>query len=154
MINVIFALTNYGKSEAIYKQTAYYPAVIAHFSPYKNHLAVRTIDSLLTRSEDLYAPLKMDSYAYRFAGDKIQNGGVYDRVSWGEVNELAPYIPLLEQFANQQRVLQKSNRGFSKIYRRSNYENLVRETVPNNALFGGQGALFSISRLESVGQSV
>lgn len=99
LINVVFALTDYGKTGAIYKETPYYPAVMTHFSPYKTHPAVRTIDSLLAKSGDNYSNLKMDSYAYRFVGDKIQNGGIYDRVSWGEVNQLEPYVPLLEQFA-------------------------------------------------------
>ena len=125
LINVVFALTNYGKSEAIYKQTAYYPAVIAHFSPYINHPAVRILDSLLTKSEGNYAPLKMDSYAYKFSGDKIQNGGVYDRVSWGEVNELTPYIPLLEQFAKQS--------GFRAFYQKNKayYTSLIEDFRKN-----------------------
>lgn len=125
LINVVFALTNYGKSEAIYKETAYYPAVIAHFLPYKNHPAVRIIDSLLTKSGDAYPNLKMDSYAYRFSGDKIQNGGVYDRVSWGEVNELAPYIPLLEQFAKQS--------GFRGFYQKHTayYKSLIEDFREN-----------------------
>ncbi|UFH56664.1 DUF4932 domain-containing protein [Spirosoma sp. KNUC1025] len=101
LINVVFALTKYGKTEAIFKDTEYYKAVIRHFLPYKNHRAVVTFDSLLARSEDYYHNLKMDSYAYRFDGDHIQNGGVYDRVSWGENNNLIPYVPMLEQFARQ-----------------------------------------------------
>lgn len=101
LMNVIFALTEYGKTEAIHKGTPYYAAVMAQFSAYKSHPAVRTVDSLLKKSTDAYFNLKMDSYAYDFKGDAIQKGGVYDRVSWGEFNQLTPYIPLLEQFARQ-----------------------------------------------------
>lgn len=101
LINVIFALTDYGKTDAIDKETAYYPAMMKQFTPYRNSRAVQVIDSLLRTSGDQYNNLKMDSYAFRFQGDKIVNGGVYDRVSWGEVNTLLPYIPLLEQFASQ-----------------------------------------------------
>lgn len=101
LINIVFALTNYGKTDAIYKETAYYKDVMAHFSRNKNHPIVRVVDSLLTQSNDNYANLKKDSYAYRFEGDKLTEAGVYDRVSWGEFNELAPYISLLEQFAKQ-----------------------------------------------------
>ncbi|GAB3319013.1 hypothetical protein GCM10027299_11190 [Larkinella ripae] len=101
LINVLFALTNYGKTDAIHKNTDYYRAVMAHFSPFGQHAAVRTMDSLLTKSQDLYAPLKMDSYAYAFTGDQIRKTGVYDRVSWGETNVLEPYIPLLEAFAQK-----------------------------------------------------
>ncbi|MFC5409363.1 DUF4932 domain-containing protein [Larkinella bovis] len=101
LINVIFALTRYGQTNAIYKETDYYRAVRKHFEPYRHQAAVRTIDSLLAQSEDIYAPLKMDSYAYAFSGDQIEKTGVYDRVSWGETNTLEPYIPLLMSFAKQ-----------------------------------------------------
>ncbi|CAN5403764.1 hypothetical protein BH09BAC4_BH09BAC4_17780 [soil metagenome] len=125
LINVVFALTNYGKTPAIYKETDYYPAVIAHFSPCKNHPAVRSIDSLLAKSEGNYYNLKMDSYAYRFDGAKLINGGVYDRVNWGEVNELAPYIPLLEEFAKQSK--------FRTFYRKHTpyYESLIEDFRKN-----------------------
>ncbi|AUD01179.1 hypothetical protein CWM47_04720 [Spirosoma pollinicola] len=101
LINVIFALTNYGKTPAIYKETDYYKQVMRHFSPYKNHPAVRTVDSLLLKSEDNYANLKMDSYAYLFQGNKLVKSPIYDRASWGEVNQLTPYVPKLEQFTKQ-----------------------------------------------------
>lgn len=125
LINVIFALTNYGKTPAIYKKTPYYAEVMARFTPFKNHPAVRIIDSLLTQSGDAYFNLKMDSYAYTFAGDTIQNGGVYDRVSWGEVNELAPYRRLLEEFARQS--------GFRQFYHkhRPYYASLVTDFRKN-----------------------
>ncbi len=101
LINIIFALTEYGKTEAIYKQMPYYREVMARFSAYKNHRAVQVLDSLLSKSGDKYFSLKMDSYAYQFQGNVIQKSTVYDRVSWGEVNELTPYIPLLTAFAKQ-----------------------------------------------------
>ncbi|MGV3559379.1 DUF4932 domain-containing protein [Larkinella arboricola] len=125
LVNVVFALTDYGKTEAIYKGTDYYRAVMDYFSPYRNHPAVQTIDSLLKQSEDRYAPLKMDSYAYQFTGDNIQKGGVYDRISWGEVNELSPYIPLLEDFARRS--------GFRRFYQkyRSYYTSLIADYQKN-----------------------
>lgn len=101
LINVVFALTDYGKTDAIYKGTDYYSAVMTQFAPYKSSRAVQVFDSLLRASPDQYHNLKMDSYAFRFEGDRLVNGGVYDRVSWGEQNTLLPYIPLLEQFAKQ-----------------------------------------------------
>ncbi|MCY7356238.1 MAG: DUF4932 domain-containing protein [Rudanella sp.] len=67
----------------------------------------------------------MDTYAYRFVGDRIQNGGVYDRVSWGEVNTLAPYVPLLESFAKQS--------GFRAFYRKQQpYYNQLRAEYQKN----------------------
>lgn len=125
LINVIFALTDYGKTDAIYKNTDYYRSVMEHFSPYASHPAVRTIDSLLKKSHDYYAPLKMDSYAYIFSENQIRKTGVYDRVSWGEANELSPYIPLLEDFANQS--------GFRAFYRNHSdyYAGLVTDFQQN-----------------------
>lgn len=125
LVNVVFALTDYGKTEAIYKGTAYYRAVMAHFSPYRTHPAVRTVDSLLKKSEGNYYPLKMDAYAYQFAGDAIQKGAVYDRVSWGEVNELTPYIPLLEDFSKKA--------SFRRFYQQHNdyYNSLVADYRKN-----------------------
>ncbi|WP_245877843.1 DUF4932 domain-containing protein [Spirosoma fluviale] len=101
LINVIFALTDYGKTDAIEKDTPYYSQVMSHFSPYKNHPVVRTIDSLLRKSVNNYHNLKMDSYAYTLQANKLEKSPVYDRISWGEVNQLTPYIPLVEQFASQ-----------------------------------------------------
>lgn len=101
LINVVFALTDYGKTPAIEKDSSYYPAMMAYFTPYRDHPAVRTFDTLLSKSEAQYFPLKMDSYAYRFDGDKIVKGEVYDRTGWGETNSLIPYIALLESFAKQ-----------------------------------------------------
>lgn len=101
LVNILFALTEYGETPAIEKETPYYPRVKAYFSAFRLHPAVRVIDSLLKESIDNYPNLKMDSYAYQFAGDRIKNGGVYDRVSWGRTNTLAPFLPLLESFARQ-----------------------------------------------------
>ncbi|WP_245859516.1 DUF4932 domain-containing protein [Spirosoma aerolatum] len=114
LINVVFALTEYGKTEAIYKGTDYYSAVMTQFTPYKTNRAVQVIDSLLRASGDYYHNLKMDSYAFQFQGDKIVNGGIYDRVSWGEQNTLSPYIPLLAQFAKESkfRVFYQKNQPY------------------------------------------
>ncbi|GAB3026046.1 DUF4932 domain-containing protein [Spirosoma pulveris] len=101
LINVIFALTDYGKTDAIEKDTPYYTQVMSHFSPYKNHPVVRTMDSLLRKSVSNYHNLKMDSYAYILQANKLVKSPVYDRTSWGEVNQLTPYVPGVEQFARQ-----------------------------------------------------
>lgn len=104
LVNIIFALTEYGKTGAIEKGTNYYKTVIDHFMPYKHDAAVKAADSLLKFSpEFFYLHLKMDSYAYVFSGNKIVNGGVYDRIAPGEKNETEYYIPLLEKFAEKSR---------------------------------------------------
>lgn len=67
----------------------------------------------------------MDAYAFRFDGDRLIKSDVFDRASWGEGNELAPYIPVLEAFARE--------RGFRTFYRQhgSYYAGLVRDFQKN-----------------------
>jgi len=111
LVNIVFALTRYGQTNAIEKNTDYYKTVMDHFTPYKQLAAVQIMDSLLHFSPEFYYHhLKMDSYAYVFAGNKISNGGIYDRVSSGERNELEDYIALLEAFAVKS--------GFREFYQR------------------------------------
>lgn len=125
LFNVVVALTDYGRTGAVYKKTKYYQSVMTQFLPYKNLPAVRTIDSVLAKSGDSYHALKMDSYAFRFDGDKIRKGGVYDRVSWGDLNELTPYVSLLEQFAKRS--------GFRAFYRKNGryYGSLIQDFQKN-----------------------
>lgn len=126
LVNIIFALTEYGKTNAIYKNTEYYKTVIDHFAPYRQDAAVRTIDSLLKVSPEFYYQhLKMDSYAYVFSEKEILNGGVYDRVSSGEKNELDDYIPLLETFAEKS--------GFREFYKEKGkyYSELTKDYTDN-----------------------
>jgi hypothetical protein len=112
LINIIFALTEYGKTSAIEKNTPYYKTVMDHFTPYSQDSAVRSIDSLLKFAPTyFYLHLKMDSYAFVFSGNKITNGGVYDRVGTGDKNELEHYIPLLESFSEKS--------GFRAFYKKN-----------------------------------
>ncbi|WP_426294493.1 DUF4932 domain-containing protein [Dyadobacter endophyticus] len=122
LINIVFALTEYGKTGAIEKGSAYFKTVIDHFTPYNQDPAVRSIDSLLKFEPGyFYLHLKMDSYAFVFSGNKITNGGVYDRIASGEKNELEYYIPLLEKFAEKS--------GFRTFYRANlnYYSNLKKD---------------------------
>lgn len=122
LVNVIFALTEYGKTNAIYKNTDYYKAVISHFAPYGREKAVQVVDSLLKLSPSFfYLHLKMDSYAYLFQGGRIVNGGIYDRIAPGDKNELEPYLPLLEEFAGKSK--------FRDFYSKhtSYYESLIAD---------------------------
>ncbi|WP_229216204.1 DUF4932 domain-containing protein [Dyadobacter frigoris] len=125
LINIIFSLTDYGKTGAINKGTTYYQEVKKHFTPYASLSAVRTVDSLLKNPDNYYSPLKMDSYAFQFKGDKIEKFGVYDRVSWGSLNELEPYLSLLESFAKKS--------GFREFYKKhkSYYEDLENDFRKN-----------------------
>lgn len=121
LVNIVFALTAYGRTDAIYKKTPYYQQVMKAFGPYRSTPAVQKFDTLLRQSADNYFNLKMDSYAFRFAGNSLVNGGIYDRVSWGEENTLRPYLPLLETFAQQT--------GFRRFFaaHQSYYTSLIRD---------------------------
>ena len=126
LINIIFALTEYGKTGAIEKGTNYYKMVIDHFTPYNQEPVVRSIDSLLKFEPGyFYLHLKMDSYAFVFSGNKIANGGIYDRIGSGEKNELEYYIPLLEKFAEKS--------GFRSFYKDnlSYYSSLKKDFTDN-----------------------
>ncbi|MCE6991147.1 DUF4932 domain-containing protein [Dyadobacter sp. CY323] len=126
LINIIFALTDYGKTGAIKKGTNYYKIVTDHFMPYNRDAAVKAADSLLKFSPQFfYLHLKMDSYAYVFSGNKIINGGVYDRIAPGEKNELEYYIPLLEKFAEKS--------GFRAFYKKNlNYYSSLKKDFRDN----------------------
>jgi hypothetical protein len=126
LINVIFALTEYGKTGAIEKRPDYYKTVSDHFTPYKKDPAVQAIDSLLKFEPGyFYLHLKMDSYAFVFSGNKIINGGVYDRIASGEKNELEYYVPLLETFAEKS--------GFRLFYQKNiNYYSSLKKDFRDN----------------------
>jgi len=131
LVNIIFALTEYGKTGAIEKSTNYYKTVMDHFMPYNQDPSVRAADSLLKFSPGFfYLHLKMDSYAYVFSGNKIINGGVYDRIGSGDKNELEYYIPLLEKFAKTS--------GFRAFYRDNlNYYSSLKKDFKDNINIAG-----------------
>lgn len=131
LINIIFALTDYGKTNAIYKNTNYYKAVTGHFAPFRLDPAVHAIDSLLNFSPEFYyLHLKMDSYAYVFSGMNIVKGDVYDRIATGDKNELDDYIPLLRTFAEKS--------GFREFFKKNAnyYAGLTKEYKDNINIAG------------------
>ncbi|MCF0049246.1 DUF4932 domain-containing protein [Dyadobacter sp. LJ53] len=131
LINIIIALTEYGKTGVINKETEYYKKVIDHFTPYNNDAAVSTVDSLLKIAPAFYYyHLKLDSYAFVFSGDKIINGGVYNRPGGGERNELENYIPALQAFAMKS--------GFREFYKSqlNYYSELKRDYTDNINIVG------------------
>jgi hypothetical protein len=121
LLNIIFALTKRGESDnnIAYKGSPYYQAVKNYFGSASDHPAVLAIDSLLKKGLD--AELKMDSYAFILRGDKIINGGVYNRLSWGNENTLLTHIPLLESFAKKTRfrAFYKKHKGY--------YQQLIKD---------------------------
>lgn len=101
LVNIVFALTKHAQHDEniVNKHTPYFQSVQQTFGAYRNHPAVFRMDSLLNQGQ--YSLLKMDSYAFVFEGNRIVNGGIYDRVSWGAENTLLTHVPLLEAFASK-----------------------------------------------------
>lgn len=119
LINVVFALTEAGRKspDLINKQTPYYQELLRYFEPYRSERIVSVMDSVLKQDESQYFPLKMDAYAFSMdANGNILQSSVYDRVSWGYLNTVRPYIPLLQQFAKRSSFVQfyRQQRPFYK----------------------------------------
>lgn len=120
LVHILIALAPSAATNAtlVEKNTAYYRDVMKWFGQYATHPAVRIIDSLL--KENQYHNLKMNSCVFRYKQEKIVEGGVYDRISFGKRNILRPYIATLNDFSTAS--------GFRKFYRvhRSYYNSLVK----------------------------
>ncbi len=102
LVNVMMAISPslIQQNGPVYKRTRYYQDVQKTFGPYSSSKAVKTMDSLL--KNDGYFRLKMDAYAFEFSTKgKVVQSKVYDRLSWGSENTLRPYLPLVQQFADQ-----------------------------------------------------
>lgn len=109
LINTVFALTSATQKKAsdlIEKDTPYYRELMAYFSPYKNEPIVSVIDSILTKNESDYYPLKMDAYSFLLdRRGNLQQSPVYDRTAWGRENTLRPYVSQLQQFAKKSKFM-------------------------------------------------
>lgn len=101
LVNIIYALTPTAKSDPdiVRKSTAYYDEVLTYFTKYSQDPAIRIFDSLLQTGN--YHHIKVDAYAFNFKGSIIEKSNTYNIVSWGNVNTLEPYVPLLEAFAKK-----------------------------------------------------
>ena len=109
LINTVFALTKATQkkeSDLIEKDTPYYKELMTYFSAYKNEPIVSTIDSILTKNESDYYPLKMDAYSFLLdRRGNLKQSPVYDRTSWGKRNTLRPYVAQLQQFAKKSKFM-------------------------------------------------
>lgn len=104
LINVIYALTPTAGTNRniVSREGAYYKELIDWFEPYKGEPMVQIADSLL--KADKYHNVKMDAYSLQFdRRGKILASPVYDRVSWGAVNTLKPFVKPLQAFAQKSR---------------------------------------------------
>ncbi|MCE7066105.1 DUF4932 domain-containing protein [Dyadobacter sp. CY326] len=102
LINVVFALTDKGNTEngMIRKSEPYYAEVLNWFEKYKSESVVGAINAAL-KEPDNYHSMKMDAYAFEYENGKIKQSPVYDRIGFGNNNNLRPYIADLEQFATK-----------------------------------------------------
>ncbi|MEO5682004.1 MAG: DUF4932 domain-containing protein [Chitinophagaceae bacterium] len=102
LINILYAITPTGKTDpdVVYKNGDYYKDVMAWFDKYNTEPVVAIIDSLLKAGK--YPHVKMDAYAFNFTTkNQVIKSAVYDRVSWGSTNTLAPFIKEVERFARE-----------------------------------------------------
>lgn len=121
LVNIIMAITPIGirDSNMIEHDDPYYERVQKAFSPYKNHRAVAVMDSLL--KADKYFDVKMDAYAYDFGKNGLlEKKEAYNRISWGNENQLMPYISIVQDFAKKSK--------FSKFYAKNEpfYASMIR----------------------------
>ncbi len=123
LVHIVFALTATGVADSnlVEHERPYYQEVMAHFAPYRGEPVVGKIDELLQKG--LYADLKMNSCAFTFEGDRIVNGGIYDRLGWFDENSITPFLPELEAFARKS--------GFRAFYAAHQplYDSLIERTV-------------------------
>jgi Domain of unknown function (DUF4932) len=102
LVNIVYAITPTGKEDGnmIFKESGYYKEVLAYFDKSKAEPVVLAMDSLLKGGR--YANVKMDAYAFAFsANNKIIKSTVYDRVSGGTSNTIAPFVKWLQSFADK-----------------------------------------------------
>lgn len=102
LVNIILALTSKGiaDSDLVIHSSSYYQEMRKWFDAYRNEIIVRDLDSALQNSFWSYFNLKMDAYSFEFQNQQIVRSPVYDRVSWGPVNTLLPYLDRLQMFSD------------------------------------------------------
>ena len=103
LLNCLFAITPtaLNDSNLINRDGYYYKEVIDHFLGYANDPLVLKLERKL--KEGSYASLKMNSNIYVFENNNIVSHGPYNNLGWSGINNLKPFIPELERFANETR---------------------------------------------------
>jgi hypothetical protein len=101
LVNVAIAMTPTGIADKnlVYQNSDYYKAVRAWFDKYQNHALLAAFDREL--KNDQYFNLKMNAYSFEFdKKGRIVQSGVFDRTGWGRENNLRPFLPQLQAFAD------------------------------------------------------
>jgi hypothetical protein len=103
LVHIVMALTPTGKADTnmVNHKGEYYQKVMQTFKAFESDPLVLKIEERLSQnSYGDYAILKMDACAFYFDGNRIEQDSVYDKLSWGGVNQIEPYVAELEHFAN------------------------------------------------------
>jgi hypothetical protein len=117
MVNVAIALTpsQLKKNTLAAGETDYYKSLLPYFGKHLDHPFLTALDEDLEKDGSRYFPLKMDAYSFVFdEGDKVVQSAIYDRTSGRSVNNLGPYLKLMQSFADDTgfRRFYRKNRGF------------------------------------------
>lgn len=113
LVLIVMALTPTGIADKnmVEHNSTYYEEVMKHFSPWKDHPVVATME---TELRNLYGHYKMDACGYFFQGDRLRKDGIYHRLNWSDRNVLEPMIAQLEDFAKKSgfRAFYKGHGGY------------------------------------------
>jgi len=107
LTHVLMAITSTGlkDSNLINHNSEYYTNVIKHFAPFRDHKAVKIVDSLLNESIVYYIFLSSNANGFAFSGNKLLRSNIYTFPAKGvgtvEITEdpILTYQKELEDFA-------------------------------------------------------
>ncbi len=102
LVHIVMALTPTGKADTnmVNHKGEYYQTVMQTFKAFASDpLVLQMEERLQNNNYAEYTILKMDACGFYFDGDKIEQDSVYDKLSWGGVNQIEPYVAELERFA-------------------------------------------------------
>jgi len=101
LVNVAIAMTPtaLAKHGLVFHHSDYHERMREWFDPYRDHPLIVAFEQELAK--DRYMTLKMNGAAFEFdSRGKIVQSKVYDRTGWGTTNDLRPFLPLLQKFAD------------------------------------------------------
>jgi hypothetical protein len=85
----------------IAQDSIYFNAMKQWIEPYKEHIAIKTFDSVIQKNFNMLFNFKKDAYSFEFtARGQIVKSKTYHRIASNNGNTLQPYIPLLQSFSD------------------------------------------------------
>lgn len=122
LAHIIIALTPQGAKDSVMisHNTAYYTAVLAHFSKYKNEKIVQDFQKILDKNNLKYYDIKMSACGFYFENDKIIRDTIYKTMNWQRKRSfIQPFLQKMQDFA-----LKTGFRNFYKKHQ-SHYDSLA-----------------------------